>query len=573
MLPSTDSSTPPPSRNNLRRWGPIVAIVAVIAVVAVAVALSGGGGDDDDQATTSGTNGGAAAAGATGAISWSKAKADNVKVTFPDTCDTKTGRVKLPYFYAAECYADLPAGTDNGGATSTGVTADSIKVVVYLRQQGDPVYDFITAAIKNNDTNAQYIDTLRGYFDMFQSLYQTYGRKVDVSYVEGSGGALDEVAARADAAKIIAMKPFAVLGGPALTTAFADELTANKVISIGALGGSLPSWYEQRAPYAYSVVANTQQGYAMAAEYIGKKVAGHPAKFAGDSSMQSKERRFGLLYLESNEDSRTTADQFEKDLKAKYDVDIAAKVGYVLDPAKLQEQADSAIARLKQANVTSVIFTGDPVAPGTFTRQATAQNWFPEWILGNTALADTTAFARSYDQKQWAHAFGISTTVAARTKPEDAANWKLFEWFKGTPPPAKDSAGVLLPGPSILFSGLQAAGPNLTPETFRDGLFSIQVRSGAVTNQAFSYGKRGYWPYDDYNGIDDMTEIWWDPSASGPDEIRKQGQGMYRYVDGGTRYFVGKIPATETRAFDPAGSVTLYEEPPAAEKVPDYPRP
>jgi hypothetical protein len=218
LLPSTDSSTPPPSRNNLRRWGPIVAVVAVVAV-AVAVALSGGGGDDDDQATTSGTNGGAAAAGATGAISWSKAKADNVKVTFPDTCDTKTGRVKLPYFYAAECYADLPAGTDNGGATSTGVTADSIKVVVYLRQQGDPVYDFITAAIKNNDTNAQYIDTLRGYFDMFQSLYQTYGRKVDVSYVEGSGGALDEVAARADAAKIIPMKPFAVLGGPALTTA------------------------------------------------------------------------------------------------------------------------------------------------------------------------------------------------------------------------------------------------------------------------------------------------------------------------------------------------------------------
>jgi hypothetical protein len=169
LLPSTDSSTPPPSRNNLRRWGPIVAIVAVIAVVAVAVGLSGGGGDDDDtqQAATS------ASETSGGAVSWSKAKADDLKVTFPKSCDTSTGRVKLPYFYAAECYADLPAGTDNGGATSTGVTADSIKVVVYLRQQGDPVYDFITAAIKNNDTNAQYVDTFRGYFDMFQALYQT----------------------------------------------------------------------------------------------------------------------------------------------------------------------------------------------------------------------------------------------------------------------------------------------------------------------------------------------------------------------------------------------------------------
>lgn len=567
MLPSRDSSSNGGTGNRaLRRWGPIVALAVVVIVIAAAVALSGGG-DDDETVTPAGDGDGASAQ----AVSWTRAQEDGLDVTFPATCDTETGRVAFPYFYAPECYADVDGG--NGGATSRGVTADTIKVVVYLRQESDPVYDFITAAIKNDDTNAQWEETYRGYFEMFESLYQLYGRTVDVSFVEGSGGALDEVAARADAAKVIAMEPFAVIGGPALTTAFTDELAANEVISIGALGGSTPEWYEERAPYTYTVIANTSQGYAMAAEYIGKKLAGKPAEFAGDPAMHATPRRFGLLHLETNDESRTVAARFEEDLRTEYDVDLAVRVPYTLEPTRLQEQADSAIARMKDAGVTSVIFTGDPVAPGTFTRQATAQNWFPEWIIGNTTLADTAAFARTYDQRQWAHAFGISTTVAARTTPENAANWRLYQWFKGTPPPADDSAGVILPGPAVLFSGLQAAGPRLTPESFRDGLFSLTIRTGAVTNQTFSYGDRGYWPYTDYNGIDDATEIWWDPSASGPDEIRRDGQGLYRYVDGGRRYLVGEWPTSDTKAFQAAGSVTIYETPPSSERVRDYPRP
>ena len=41
--------------------------------------------------------------------------------------------MKIPYTYAAPCVK--PFTGDNGGATAQGVTADSIKVVVYI---GDP---------------------------------------------------------------------------------------------------------------------------------------------------------------------------------------------------------------------------------------------------------------------------------------------------------------------------------------------------------------------------------------------------------------------------------------------------
>ena len=78
---------------------------------------------------------------------------------------------------------------------------------------------------------------------------------------------------------------------------------------------------------------------------------------------------------------------------------------------------DIAVA-LKQANATSVIFTGDPIMPRFFTKEATAQNYHPEWIMAGTVLADTSVFARTFDQSQWAHAFGLQLTPA-RVDPDE----------------------------------------------------------------------------------------------------------------------------------------------------------
>ncbi len=66
--------------------------------------------------------------------------------------------------------------------------------------------------------------------------------------------------------------------------------------------------------------------------------------------------------------------------------------------------------------------------------------------------------------------------------------------------------------------------------------------------------------------------MWWDPTATGPDEIRKDGTGMWQYVDGGKRYLPGDWP-TEDKLFDPEGAVTIYEIAPPEETPPDYPSP
>ena len=75
-------------------------------------------------------------------------------------CDTTTGKLKYPYYFAGECYA--PFKGDNGGATYQGVTSRSIKVVLYLAEANDPILNYIEGSIADTDTNEQTIETVQG---------------------------------------------------------------------------------------------------------------------------------------------------------------------------------------------------------------------------------------------------------------------------------------------------------------------------------------------------------------------------------------------------------------------------
>jgi hypothetical protein len=135
------------SSNNVKKWGPIGAIVIVVAAIVGFVVVSGG---DDDEASTdsttpatepasteaptettgdTATDGTEAPAGASEIVyplSFSQAEEQGIEVAWDDRCDTERGTVAVQFFFAPECYA--PFEGDNGGATSRGVTEESIKV-------------------------------------------------------------------------------------------------------------------------------------------------------------------------------------------------------------------------------------------------------------------------------------------------------------------------------------------------------------------------------------------------------------------------------------------------------------
>jgi hypothetical protein len=583
-----------------RRWGPIAAIVAVVAVVAgVLVATSGGDDDDGDAgpstsaapaseapATTSAateapattpagtsepetTPASAPSGEITYPLSFSDAAEQGIEVPWDERCDTERGTIAVPDYFAPECYA--PFEGDNGGATAPGVTADSIKVVYYLAQEEDPIINYITDAINSDDTIDQEIETMQNVVRYYQAYYETYGRTVELIPFVATGGAADEVAARADAVRIAEeIQPFVVWQGPALTPAFGDELAARGVMCISCVPGQPTQFYQERAPYVWAIDGSQQQKQDHVVEFVRKQLIGKPASHAGEE-LAATERRFGLLYIETSAASTELAQRFAAEMEAA-GAPLAEVIPYALDPATIQQTALQAITRMKTAGVTTVIFTGDPVAPRDFTREATAQAYFPEWVVAAATLVDTNAFGRTYDQQQWAHAFGV-TQLAARLSPEISGYPTLYEWFNGEPPPADAEIGVDQPQAALFYSILQNTGPNLTHETWAEALLNANPTArGAISQPSLSWGDKGLWEYVDYHGIDDATLMWWDPELPGQDELRREAPGMWRFVDGGLRYLPGEW-TEEDRLFVEDGSVAMYMERPPGEEPGDYPSP
>ncbi len=486
-------------------------------------------------------------------------------------CDTSIGKLAVPDYFAQPCFA--PFTGDNGGPTAPGVTGDTINIVYYEGQETDPIIAYITDAIKVDDTNGDQFATMKELIRYYETYYELYGRKVNLITFEGTGTAIDEVAARADAAQIaLQYKPFAVFGGPSLTSAFADELAAHQVICIGCTPGQPASFYDDRDPYVWGLDGSPLQKQQHVVEFLTKQIIGKNASHGGDA-VKDQPRKLGLLYLENSGAAKDLANAFAADMQTAGSP-FAEVVAYQLDPATIQATATQVITKMKAAGVTTIVFNGDPVAPRDFTKEATAQEYFPEWVVAASTLVDVSAFARTYDQEQWKHAFGV-TQLAARTPTDQIGPFSVYKWFTGVDPPADGTIGVIQPNPALFFAVVQAVGPNLTPETFRNAAFALPGTSDglAISQPFFSYGDKGYWSdKTDFSGVDDATAIWWDPAATGPDEIRKDGVGMYQFVDGGQRYLPGEWPSVD-KMFDPAGAVALYTSPPPGEAPGSYPSP
>ena len=118
------------------------------------------------------------------------------------------------------------------------------------------------------------------------------------------------------------------------------------------------------------------------------------------------------------------------------------------------------------------------------------------------------------------------------------------------------------------------AGPKLTPQAFRDGVYRYPPSGGDPINPQLSFGKHGFWPFVDNYGSDDAGMLWWDPSAVGEDEVHQVGNGLYRYAAGAKRYTLGKFPAKgQGGLFDTASSVTIFQQLPPEDAQPTYPPP
>ncbi len=559
-----------PRSTALRRWGPLGAILAVVAIIA-ALTLTGGG---DDEAAETASGGSAGEAGTSAAldpevvaklpVTYAAAEAAGTvdDQTWPDTCDPETGRLAFPSLFAPPCVPEFTG--DNGGALGSGVTAETIKIVNYVPSPNGDLSALLQGAADPPEVQQE---TQAKYVEMLSAMYETYGREVELVNFQATGA--DEVAARADAVAVAEeYEPFASLGGPGLTQAYAEELAARGILCISCGVSAPDSKYQELTPYMWGTSATPEQYLTNLGDYITNRLMGDPAEFAGDD-LKETERVFGVVHFEQDPPVFEAVNEEVRERGAERGYETELTETYTLDIPKLPERADTIVSKMKAAGVTTIIFLGDPIMPIYLTQSATAQDYEPEWIVTGTVLTDTAVFGRRYDQTQWSHAFGLSA-LPTPVPQEMRDAWRLHEWWFGEPPAAVKTNALLYPPVALLMLGIHLAGPELTPETFQAAMFSAPPTGGGPTAPHVSFGSHAGFENPDFLGTDDMTEIWWDPDTVSVSEQGVEEKGVYRYSDGGKRYMSGEMPEEPTKAFVEEGSVYLYEEIPEEDRYPEY---
>jgi hypothetical protein len=459
-------------------------------------------------------------------------------------------------------------GGDNGGATYKGVTKDSIKVVALtpnsqqLAALGSRAVPTNIATSKPGTVPDALADNLAGYEHALGKTY-TAGRDIDLQYVESTGN--DDTAQNADAVAVLAKKPFLVLDVAGNLSAFDAQIAAAKTPVF-----SSPTVQEsaKQAPYRWGQQDNTA-AMINGAEFVGKQLAGKKAEYAGDVAMHNETRKFGLV-LNTVQDPKyfyDTLAKYKVKLQPGNIVSYAGSSAQTGDPVIAQEQAPVAITKLKQAGVTTVLLLADAAMVTALTKQATSQDYHPEWIYLGSGNIDFPLLARGYDQSQWAHAFGLAN-VTPGTPATATPTTTVVQWYWGDRGTDGTSYRNAI---RWLMYAIAYAGPTLTPQTLKQGWFAVPAQDGSASTDTVrqyrstrsGYGHTNGLPYEEYSqGNKDFAVTWWDPKTFGPPTIGfPGGEGTGWYLDTAKRYYAGDWPTKPMKFFDKSNSIYQFDTP------------
>ena len=471
------------------------------------------------------------------------------------------------------CVRPFEEGDDNGGATAVGVTADSIKVVIVLPSPARSQAQEGAAPARRRSDNSMgtWADLGHDYLEAYLPFYETWGRDIEVVFFESTG--VDEAAQRADAVGIKEEQPFAVLN---FDTAGLDTLMtelAKAKILVQSCGTSMREALAV-APYWWGCNSDPDAAAVNSAEVIGKQLVGKKAQYAGSDELQAKTRKFGLVMI----DDLIDRDLFDETL-AEYGgkgATIATESTYVGsggafgDPEQAQRDGPVMVTRMKSAGVTTVVLFTDVAMNRALMEQATAQDWYPEWFMTGSGFYDLAIFAAGYPEEQTEHAFGISLIPPYLDAPPEIADITgptgAYNWFWGNG--VGTTSGVAVGITSWLLPGIHHAGPKLTPNTFKQGLFAMPAIGGSADDNPLStltgFGQTTGLPYPSYIwGPADFAPFWMDPHTRGI----SQGTGtevdhVSWYLDGARRYSTGTWPK-KSPWFSKSGAVYQFDEYPA----------
>lgn len=403
--------------------------------------------------------------------------------------------------YAPMCTANWSG--NNGGATAHGVTASTITLA--LRNPSD--WDSAAEATGTPKFSEIAHDT-EVLVDFFNREFELYGRKVVVETFNGRGSFFAEganrgqEAASADAQTAYDLGAF-VDGFPISTGSYSDAEAARGIISF-APGNSLTA-YRANAPYMYGVplgpVAEIQ-GAGVAAVAC-QRMAKMKAVFAGDPLYQTTTRKFAVLEPEQPEYAGGGDIVVQALERCGAPVELYR---YNADVTLEAQQADSITARMKADGVTTVLMLTDPFMSQFMTISATQRSYRPEWAF----TVFPQHLARQADASQLAHSIDISPWHATTGAPEQRLCARIYELADPGASPQSGAVGLDASCSLLLalYSALQQAGPELTPQNFNRGWFTLPESSTSSDFGRWSFGP------DQWSPLASMSLLHWNANET-----------------------------------------------------------
>jgi hypothetical protein len=233
--------------------------------------------------------------------------------------------------------------------------------------------------------------------------------------------------------------------------------------------------------------------------------------------------------------------------------DVAA---YSQDGATTSQQT---ILKLKSQGVTSVVCLCWAFRQQYLPIAATNQDYFPEWIMSSYGLNDTSLWLRVFwTSEQRTAVFGITSRPPALEAKDNPVCYAATE-SSPTAACGTEAGKDNMPGaPNVYWSllliasGIQMAGPHLTPATFAAALQTTRFPYPAA--DPTHAGDVGFLD-GDHSMTDDFAEYWWSETAPSADG---QDRGTICYVDHASRRQRGAWPRGGDPFFagpcDPSGS-------------------
>ena len=333
---------------------------------------------------------------------------------------------------------------------------------------------------------------------------------------------------RAAAAEAVEQQVFAVLlpERPVLAPTpndFFDRASRGEVISIES-GTTQTSSTAMSAlsPYDWSYQAGLDVLQQSAADLVCEVLAGRRATLSPEQSR--RQRHLGVIVADAAHaggddfDVQTLADSLQR-------CHVTPQVQRV-DPTS-QASMGEAIGRLKAGGVTTVLpYLAASTVAGLAMPQAEAHGYRPEWLLAG--VDDDPA------ESTW------STAPAKQLR----ALAGLVSWQRATLPPARQAAanGVVDQAAYrallLLASGIQLAGPRLTPDSLNNGLSTAAFPNPGAGGRPLYQARVGFDDLD-HAMVDDIALARWRSSG-------------FCLVDGGVRWVLGNLPKNDPGLIDPA---------------------